>query len=139
MFAQSLPEDQALKVAAVYPRWRPNVEYNIGEIVRYGLNADNEPQIFRVAQMHTSQPDWKPDLTPALFTKLGFTEEGTAVWIQPLGTHDAYEMGDVVSHKGKLWESTANGNVWEPGVYGWKEITGAQSKRATPPKANSKK
>ena len=43
-------------------------------------------------------------------------------WVQPTGSHDAYAVGDKVSHNGKNWQSTASGNVWEPGVYGWEEI-----------------
>ena len=35
----------------------------------------------------------------------------------------AYSMGDKVSHNSKHWKSTVNNNVWEPGVYGWEEIT----------------
>ena len=41
------------------------------------------------------------------------------VWSQPTGAHDAYSAGDRVSHNGKHWTSNADGNVWEPGVYGW--------------------
>lgn len=44
-------------------------------------------------------------------------------WVQPSGAHDAYNSGDKVSHNGKNWQSTTSGNVWEPGVYGWEEIT----------------
>lgn len=40
-------------------------------------------------------------------------------WIQPTGAHDAYQMGDKVSHNGEVWVSQVNDNVWEPGVYGW--------------------
>ena len=36
-----------------------------------------------------------------------------------MGAHDAYGAGDKVSHNGKHWTSGINGNVWEPGVYGW--------------------
>ncbi len=43
-------------------------------------------------------------------------------WSQPLGAHDAYNLGDKVSHNGKKWVSTAANNVWEPGVYGWEEV-----------------
>ncbi len=42
-----------------------------------------------------------------------------APWIQPTGAHDAYQMGDKVTHNAEVWVSTANDNVWEPGVYGW--------------------
>lgn len=41
-------------------------------------------------------------------------------WRQPVTTADAYVAGDVVSHEGALWESTLNGNVWGPGVSGWR-------------------
>lgn len=44
-----------------------------------------------------------------------------AAWVQPTGAQDAYKKGDVVTHNGKTWESTADNNVWEPGVYGWVE------------------
>ena len=46
-----------------------------------------------------------------------------APWKQPEGAHDAYNKDDVVSHTGKLWKSTVDANVWEPGVYGWTEVT----------------
>lgn len=44
-------------------------------------------------------------------------------WSQPVGAHDAYAAGDKVSHNDKKWKSTCDGNVWEPGVYGWTEET----------------
>ena len=34
-------------------------------------------------------------------------------------------MASVTSHNGKHWTSDADGNVWEPGVYGWTESTDA--------------
>ena len=47
--------------------------------------------------------------------------EAWPAWSQPTGAHDAYGAGDRVSHNGKHWTSDADGNVWEPGVYGWTE------------------
>lgn len=45
-------------------------------------------------------------------------------WKQPTGGHDAYKMGDRVTHNGKVYESTINGNVWAPDAYpqGWKVV-----------------
>ena len=40
-------------------------------------------------------------------------------WIQPAGAHDAYKAGDVTAHNGAEWTSDIDGNIWEPGVYGW--------------------
>ena len=44
-------------------------------------------------------------------------------WKQPTGGHDAYKKGDKVAHKGKTWVSTVDANVWEPGAYGWNEVS----------------
>lgn len=50
---------------------------------------------------------------------LKLTLYGPAEWVQPTGAHDAYALGAVVSHNGKVWVSTVDSNVWEPGGYGW--------------------
>jgi hypothetical protein len=89
--------------------------------VKYGVNADNETQLWKVIQAHTSQAGWEPDKAVSLFSKIGFTDSGIAVWTQPQGAYDAYRLGDVVSHNGKLWTCTLDYNTYEPGVYGWKE------------------
>ena len=44
---------------------------------------------------------------------------GYPAWVQPTGAHDAYQLGERVTHAGQDWESTAAANVWQPGVYGW--------------------
>ena len=48
------------------------------------------------------------------------TPEQGEQWVQPTTAADAYLVGDVVEHNGATWESTLNGNVWEPGVSGWR-------------------
>ena len=47
------------------------------------------------------------------------TEPWASAWVQPTGAHDAYGLGDIVTHNGQTWESTNADNVWEPGVFGW--------------------
>jgi hypothetical protein len=47
----------------------------------------------------------------------------TPPWVQPTGAHDAYPAGAQVTHNGRLWENVhGDGNVWEPGVYGWADL-----------------
>lgn len=47
-------------------------------------------------------------------------EDGYPEWVAPTGAHDAYDAGAIVTHNGQTWENThGDGNVWEPGVYGW--------------------
>ena len=55
-------------------------------------------------------------------------ENGYEVWQPWDGISNKYQFGTIVTHVGKLWESTCNGqNTWEPGTVGteslWKEYT----------------
>lgn len=50
------------------------------------------------------------------------TGDEVAEWVQPDSTNP-YMTGDRVLHNGSTWESTVDNNVWEPGVYGWAEVT----------------
>ena len=43
-------------------------------------------------------------------------------WTQPVGAHDAYPLGAVVTDAGKTWISLITANVWRPGAAGWREV-----------------
>lgn len=45
-------------------------------------------------------------------------------YVQPTGSHDAYNIGNKITFEEKKYESTINNNVWSPIVYpqGWKEV-----------------
>ena len=124
MFLESLTdESKMMEVADIYPKYKLNVAYKIGDVFSYGVNADGETQLYQVLQAHTSAEQWKPNEATSLYKAIGIESDGTRVWTQPVGATDAYALNDVVTHKGKRWKSTVNANVWEPGVYGWEEIT----------------
>lgn len=118
LFAQSLTDEAALEVATVYPSWKDGVAYKQGDILSHGENTVGDPQLYRVAQGHTAQADWPPSSTPAIYTAIGLTSDGYPIWAQPTGAHDAYHVGDVVSHQGALYESLIDGNATEPGTDG---------------------
>lgn len=122
MFAQTLSDDQAMEVATVYPEYKVGKSYKTGEMFTDGQNKVGDPQLYRVVQDHTSQADWAPALTPALYTPVGLTEAGYPIWSQPVGAHDAYNTGDIVEHNSVLYESLADGNVWEPGTPGTENV-----------------
>lgn len=108
-----LDDEQAEAVTNLFPFWEPDTAYAVGDRRQYdGL-------LYRCVQAHTSQPDWTPPAVPALWVRTS-TEEWPE-WIQPTGAQDAYAKGDKVSHNDKHWTSDVDGNVWEPGVYGWTE------------------
>ena len=121
LFVASLPEEQALEVATVYPAWAAGTAYKVGDIVSYGTNTLGDPQLYKIVQAHTSQADWLPDATPALYEAFGLNAEGYPLWAQPSGAHDAYNAGDIVDYQGTLYRSLIDGNVWAPDVYpaGW--------------------
>ena len=121
MFTATLTEEQALEIATVYPAWQSGWSYSVGEVISYGTNSLGDPQLYKVVQAHTSQAEWTPDGTPALYDAFGLDESGYPIWAQPSGAHDAYSAGDIVNYNGTLYQSTINGNVWSPDVYpaGW--------------------
>lgn len=124
MFAASLTDEQAMEVVAVYDPWKLGKDYTVGEFLTYGVNGVGDPQLYKVVQAHTSQADWRPDVTPALYVAIGLDEQGYPVWSQPTGAHDAYNKGDIVDYNGTLYESLIDGNTYSPDAYpaGWKEL-----------------
>lgn len=124
MFLESLTdESKMMEVADIYPKYKENIAYKIGDVFSYGVNSDNETQLYQVLQAHTSATHWTPDTATSLYKKIGIGTDGTAIWTQPVGATDAYNANDIVTHNNKRWKSTVDANVWEPGVYGWEEIT----------------
>ena len=115
-FAENQTDETLIDNKAAFELWRAGVPVTVGQILRYG------DDIYRVIQAHTTQSDWTPDKTPALFTKISLEEYPQ--WVQPTGAHDAYNKGDKVSDEGKHWISEIDGNVWKPGtvVGAWSEI-----------------
>lgn len=108
-----LDDDTAITAVELFPAWAIGVAYAVGARINYG------GLLYKCAQAHTSQADWTPDATPALWVRVDDPGEDWPEWRQPAGAHDAYEKGYKVSHNGKHWISDVDGNVWEPGVYGW--------------------
>lgn len=106
--ATDLTDDQLLAVSDTLPAWHVGVDYTPGMVVRH------DGQLYRCAQAHTSQAEWAPDASPALWFPISYSEDGTEQWRQPTGAHDAYNVGDTVEHNGKKWRSLINGNTWEP-------------------------
>lgn len=121
MYAATLTDERALEIATVYPVWEVGHSYAVDDIVSYGVNKANDPQLYRIVQAHTSQADWTPDATPAIYDAFGLDESSYPVWSQPTGAHDAYSAGDIVNYNGTLYQSTIDGNVWAPDAYpqGW--------------------
>lgn len=114
---QSVEDKVALTAVTLFPEWAEDTEYAEGVRVKYN------DVLYRCLIAHTSQADWTPDAAASLFAKVLIPDENIIYpWEQPESTNP-YKKGDKVVHNGKTWISTMDGNVWEPGYYGWKEIT----------------
>lgn len=109
-----MPHD-ALQAPTLFPAWATGTSYSTNERIEYGGT------LYRCVQTHTSQADWVPPATSALWVVVSLEEWPD--WVQPTGAHDAYAAGAKVSHAGKHWTSNVDANVWEPGVYGWTEAS----------------
>lgn len=104
--------DEIAALVSLYPEWSgDSVAYTAGDIVAY------DGTLYRIVTPHTSQGSWAPDVAPALWEPCA-PDGVIPEWQQPSGAHDAYQIGDRVTHNGQVWESLVNGNTWEPGSPG---------------------
>ena len=105
----------ALTAKDLYPDWREDTPYTTGYRVLHG------GILYRCLQDHVSQASWTPTDAPSLWARVLIPDpEVIPEWVQPDSTNP-YMRGDKVTHNGQTWVSTVDGNVWEPGVYGWEE------------------
>ena len=113
--ATSLTDEDALQAVELFPQWVVEHAYVVGERLQYN------GVLYRVVQAHTSQADWTPDITPALFVVVSLDE--WPEFVQPTGVHDAYNKGDKVTFNSKHYISLIDANVYSPAAYpaGWQE------------------
>jgi chitodextrinase len=112
----SLADDDALDCIELFEHWTTEKAYVIGDRTYY------EGNLYKVLIDHTSHEAYPPDVTVSLYARM-LVPDPTIIpdWEQPISTN-AYMMGDKVRHVGKVWISTIDYNVYEPGVYGWDEV-----------------
>lgn len=110
-------DNTALRMTEFYPEWYAGVAYT----AEYKVQRSGK--LWRCLQDHTSQDGWEPESAPSLWAKVLIPDETVVPeWEQPDSTNP-YSAGDKVTHNGKTWVSDVDNNVWEPGVYGWSEVS----------------
>ncbi len=124
LFIRSLSDEEAMEVATVYPKYEVGKSYKVDDLFIYGENNVGDPQLYRVVQDHISQEGWLPNESASLYSPIGLNEEGYPIWSRPTGSHDAYNIGDIVDFNGVLYESLIDGNTYSPEEYpqGWKIV-----------------
>lgn len=81
-------------------------------------NLENE--ISKIKKNQATKPEEIPEKIPTEPEVIVYPE-----YVQPLGSHDAYQTGDKISYNGKNYECVIDNCVWNPTTYpaAWKEIT----------------
>lgn len=84
-----LTDGQAAKSPLLYPAWK------VGEVVKVGDRRYYEPtkRLYKVRQAHTTQADWTPDKTPALWTVIDVEHAGTVTDPIPASRGMEYTYG----------------------------------------------
>ena len=113
-----LSEEELLEMIDLYESYQVDKLYKVDDIFKH------ENKLYKVIQEHTSQANWIPSELPALYLNL-MPENVIPEWVQPTGSHDAYNIGDKVIYEGQVYESLIDGNTWSPKDYqqGWEKVT----------------
>lgn len=115
--AIKLDDTDALSGVELFPVWSNTASYSVGDRVTY------EGILYKCLTKHTAQDTWIPIDAPSLWTKVLIPDsEEIPEWEQPESTNP-YMKGDKVTHNGTVWVSDIDTNTWEPGVYGWTQVT----------------
>ena len=65
----ALDDETAVTVPSLFTPWKPGEAVNVGDRRYYAT------RLYKVVQAHTTQADWIPDITPALWAVLGDPSE----------------------------------------------------------------
>ena len=114
----TLTDEQAADMAALFMPWKAGVEYKVNQRVRYG------DLLYKCLQAHTSQETWQPDVTPALWVEVAAPGEYRQIKENMLPT-EAFELGEIGwwQTKDNLYRSLIAANVYTPVTYpaGWEK------------------
>ena len=115
--AACLADEDALGSIELFSSWKVSTSYKKGDRVRYN------DKLYKALVDHESTENYTPDITNYQWVEITDPSVEYPDWAQPLGYADAYASGAKVTHNNKRWISTVDNNVWEPGVYGWDEVS----------------
>ena len=85
--ATSLPDSEAATAVELFPKWTYPVSYAVGD------RAANGGKLYKCQQAHTSQADWTPDATPAMWVVIDVDHAGTIEDPIPASRGMEYEYG----------------------------------------------
>lgn len=105
----SLPDNEAAKVPTLFEKWEAGKRYEVGDRREY------DGVLYKCKQGHTSQADWTPPLTPALWDRIDVEHEGTLDDPIPAAVGLVYYMDKYYSEEDKVYlcirDDTGSGTV----------------------------
>lgn len=114
--AATLSDEQALESIELYPKWKAGIVVAVSKRYQYS------GKLYKCLQGHTTQAQWTPDITPALFVEVSIEEwpeipeniPSTAPWMS----------GDKGTWKGQHYICQMDNCVWNPDQYpaAWKLV-----------------
>ena len=115
--AAALQSDEAaLNNIDLYPNWKENLNLEVGG--RYKYNG----VLYKCLQAHTTQSDWTPDITPALWVVVSLDE-----WPEipeNIPAENPWMKGDKGTWKGEHYICQIDNCVWNPDAYpaAWEKV-----------------
>lgn len=107
--SSALDDATALQSVPLFPAWQEGIEVSVGDRYQYS------GVLYRVVQAHTTMDGWTPDVTPALWVVVSLDE--WPEFVQPTGSHDAYNKGDKVTFNGERYICLMDACTWSPSDY----------------------
>lgn len=106
-------------IPALFSFWRGELdsdgnpfEWIQNEEVKLGWKRIYEGVTYEVIQPHQTLITWEPTATIDVLWKT--EQEQYAEWVQPTGSTNAYQTGDIVTYNGALWISKIDANTTVP-------------------------
>ena len=115
----SLDDMTASKAPALFPRLKQD-----GSLIKAGTRINHNGEIRKAAVILWDTAENSPDNAPALWETLQY-RNGYRIIPETITVTTAFAKGERGWWKDKLYESTADSNVYTPEQYAlnWKEIT----------------
>lgn len=102
-------DEKALENIYLYPQWKEGIDAEKDERYRYG------DKLYKCNQPHTTQADWTPDVSPALWVVVSLDE-----WPEipeNIPAENPFMQGDKGTWKGEHYICQIDHCVWNPDQY----------------------
>ena len=104
------------------PEWAEGEKFELVDGKVPFIERRHNNVLYELIQVHTTQVDWTPDVTPALW-KVSWPIGLIPLWedVKPTGSHDTIRIGRKIIFDSRIYESIIDYNAYAPSEYpqGW--------------------